>query len=413
MGDLSDSEVAPMARDATGVTALPLRTNRRLQKFWSKVQGTTQGDLTAPSSQSSRNHRRSRLLGIAVALLVIAVGLLLIPVARFHLNHVVTDDAYVSGNIVGIAPSLTGRIAEISVITDQPIAPGDLIARLNDATERSQIARWEAEVERAKSREKETRIGLEIVQTRSGPLLEQDQAELDGAAARQEGAQVARDQAESDLQRTLRLADSEYVPPVHLELARTRLRKLTADLGAAKEELHKAKAGRKLSSSHEYAVLMQQQRVQTAKAERHLAEAGLASARLDLDRTNVRSPVRGIVAKMAAKPGETVEDGEIICLVRDLDDIWIVANVKETQLRMVDVGRAAVIRFEAYPDREYTGSVLSIGSVTRSQFSLIPRENLSEHFVKVVQRIPVRISIDDPYGQLPIGLSARVGIRKD
>ena len=120
--------------------------------------------------------------------------------------------------------------------------------------------------------------------------------------------------------------------------------------------------------------------------------------------------MRGIVARTVVNTGELVDDGQALAFIHDLDTLWVVANVEETQIAKVRIGQPVEITVDAWPDTPLTGHVGKIGSVTGSRFAVIPRESLGGNFVKVVQRIPIRISVEDPSDVLQLGLSAVVGI---
>jgi membrane fusion protein (multidrug efflux system) len=265
-------------------------------------------------------------------------------------------------------------------------------------------------VARAKSRLTETQITLEHERRSAGPLTVQSKANLVASQARFSGAKAALKQSENELQRILRLSESGLISTADLDVARTSHRTRQTELEAVQEEVNKAKAAQELTNSHHDAVRIQQQRVETAGAELQLAESELEAASIRLGSTHLYSPVRGLVARLASHPGELLEEGQTVCLIRDIDTLWVVANIEETEIRKIRRGQPVEISVDAYPGRTFTGRVLEICSVTNSQFALIPRERMGSNFVKIIQRVPVCISISDSESLLRIGLSTVVGI---
>lgn len=352
-----------------------------------------------------------RRIGWALLVLMIIAAILLVPTVDYHLNHVITDDAYVSGNLVAVSATLSARVEEMVASTADSVTVGDLIARLEDGVYRADLQRAKAVVAAARSRLAEAEIILDQEKYRAGPLADQYEAELVAARARLAAAQAAHDQSKSVLRRVERLSNSGLVSDSDLEAARIDEQRSKARLDEAIELVHKAAAGVKLTDGHLHPVKIQHQRVETERAGLALAEAESERARIQLEDTRILSPVRGVVAKTMVNRGELVNVGRTLAFIRDLDTLWVVANVEETQIRNVAIGQAVHITIDAIPDGEFSGWVEKIGSVTGSQFAIIPRESLGGNFVKVVQRVPVRISVADPDGILKLGLSAVVGIR--
>jgi membrane fusion protein (multidrug efflux system) len=328
----------------------------------------------------------------------------------FYLDHVVTDNAHVQGALVAISPSVPGRLAEVLVEEGDSVTKGQLVARFHDDTFRAELQRAKAARDYAGSLLAEAQITLELEVERAGPLAKRDQADLVAAQARLAAARASREKADSDLKRVQRLSESGLVSSAELDASSTVSRTRRADLGAAREAVHHAEATRKLTNGHQGALRIRRQQVETARAELHLAEAGLDIAGIRLTQSRLESPARGIVARVASRPGERLDAGQTVCLIRDLDELHVVANVSETEIRKVREGQLVLISVDAFPDATFNGHVLRVGSVTGSKFALIPQESVGGNFVKVIQHVPVRISVDDPDALLKVGLSAVVSI---
>ena len=354
--------------------------------------------------------RPGRLIWASVALALAAGAALAYRPLRYHLGHVVTDDAYVGGALVAISPSVAGRLAVLSVAEGDTVIKGQRIAQLKDDTYRAIAAQVEASVARARSQLVEAEIILDRERRRAGPLALRDQADLTASKARLSASEAALNQAETELQRVLRLSESGLTSTADLDVSLTLRRTRQAELDAAREEVHKAQAVRELTNGHSDAVRIQLQRVETARAELRLTESELDAANIRLENTRLYSPVHGIVARVTANQGELLEENQTVALIHDMDALWVVANVEETEIRNVRPGQPVSVTVDAHPGRSFDGRVLHIGSTTTSQFALIPRQSVSGNFVKVIQRVPVRISVSDPDGILKLGLSAIAAI---
>ena len=364
-----------------------------------------------PEPEPNAAHRRpGRLIWVIVALALAAGAALAYRPLRYHLGHVVTDDAYVGGALVAISPSVAGRLAVLSVAEGDTVIKGQRIAQLKDDTYRAIAAQVEASVARARSQLVEAEIILDRERRRAGPLALRDEADLTASKARLSASEAALNQAETELQRVLRLSESGLTSTADLDVSLTLRRTRQAELDAAREEVHKAQAVRELTNGHSDAVRIQLQRVETARAELRLTESELDAANIRLENTRLYSPVHGIVARVTANQGELLEENQTVALIHDMDALWVVANVEETEIRNVRPGQPVSVTVDAHPGRSFDGRVLHIGSTTTSQFALIPRQSVSGNFVKVIQRVPVRISVSDPDGILKLGLSAIAAI---
>ena len=344
------------------------------------------------------------------ATLLLSVALFGYRPLVFYFNHVVTDNAHIQGALVATSPSVSGRLAEILVEEGDSVSSGQLIARFNDDTFVAELQRAEAVRDQAASLLAEAQINLELEAEKAGPLAKRDQADLIAAQARFTSARASVEKADADFKRVQRLAESGLVSSAELGASSTLSQTRRANLEAALEAVHNAETTRKLTNGHQGELRIRRQQVLTARAELKLAEAGLDLAGIRLTQSRLVSPVRGLVARVASRPGERLDAGQTVCLIRDLDELHVVANVSETEIRRIREGQSVSISVDAYPDATFDGKVLRVGSVTGSNFALIPQESVGGNFVKVIQHVPVRISVADPEGLLKVGLSVVVSI---
>jgi membrane fusion protein (multidrug efflux system) len=363
-----------------------------------------------PEAGPPQRSRLRRALPLLVPAAALAIAVVAYGPLHFYLTHVTTDDAHVSGTLVAVAPSVPGHILGFDVREGDTVSAGRRIARLRDDLYRAEVLQAEAFLERARSRLVEAEIGLEMEEHRAEPLAARDESDVMAAQARLAAARAALEQSASELKRIQRLSDSNLVSSAELDDAVARHRRYQAEHEAGEEAVRRAEATRKLTNGHLGPLRIKQQQIAASEADLSMARAALEAARIRLDGTQIRSPVNGIVARTVARPGERVDEGQTVALVRDLDTLWVEANVSEAEIRKVREGQPVSISVDAFPGCTFSGSVVSIGTATASQFALIPQQSAGGNFVKVVQRVPVRISISDPECRLKMGLSAVVSI---
>src|SRR6266699_3690285 len=283
----------------------------------------------------------------------------------FSLSHQSTDDAQVDGHIVPILPKVGGFVTELRVDENQRVRVGDTLVVLDDRDYRARLAQAEADLA----------VALAGVSNR---------ARVGQAEAQVEQAQANALKAHADLDRLRPLAAQDIVSKQQLDAAEAAAQAADAGLAAAQAALVGADA-----------------RVGAARAARD-------QAALNLSYTRITAPSGGVVSKKTVEVGQLVQAGQPLMSVVPLDDIWVTANLKETEIADVTPGDSGVITVDAYKGREYSCYVESLSPATGAKFSLLPPDNATGNFTKVVQRIPVRMrcpSSADPAHPLRPGMS--------
>jgi len=294
-----------------------------------------------------------------------------------------TDDAYVSGNVVQITPQISGTVVGIAADDTQFVTAGQTLVRLDPADAR--IALEQADAKLAKA-------------VRDVRGLFATTAQI-GANVDLRSADVAR--ATEDLHRRERLASSGAVSGEELQHARDALSSAKAALNAAQQELaaHRARVDHTTVANHPD--------VLTAAAQVH-------DAYLEVARTQLPAPVSGYVAKRAVQLGQRVAPGAPLMAIVPLDQVWVDANFKEPQLAAMRVGQPATLTADLYGGKvRYHGAVAGFGAGTGSAFALLPAQNATGNWIKIVQRVPVRIALDPQElaaHPLQIGLSMQVDV---
>ena len=408
-----------------------------------QIQQEEQNDRDAhqePDHEAARrpNPRRKRTIRfVLLALLVVAV-IVAIPVYAYYSVRESTDDAQVDGHIVPISPRISGTILSVLVNDNQPVRAGQELVRLDPAD--YQVAYSQAEAQLASSQantaESEENVPLTTINTRSqistsSTQVQQAQAGVAGAqqavnAARARlnaanaalAAQLANSvKAQKDLVRFRDLVAKDEVSrqdydtavaaadasaaqvesgKAEVTEAQHNLDQANAQLDEAKAKLATAVVQRRQSEevrSRQEAV--SEARYKQAQAELKQGQANLAQANLNLQYTIIKAPVDGVVSRKSAEPGLHVAPGQQIMALVPLDDIWVTANFKETQLKKMRVGQKVDIEVDTYgSSRKYRGHIDSIAAASGAKFSLLPPENATGNYVKVVQRVPVKIVLE-------------------
>src|SRR5438067_2317172 len=283
-----------------------------------------------------------------------------------------TDDAYVQSDISLISPKIEGYIKEVRAKDNQPVAAGDVLFVIDDRDLAAKLVQAEAAVATAEAAGDTYESRLELQRA----MIDQTKAEV--AAAEAEKARTER-----DYQRYKQLAASDYA-------SRQRLETVQADNEKAAAALAQKRAA-VVAALGTLRVLRAQR--DEEKAKREQARATLRLTQNDLDNTVIRAPVAGIIGNRAGQVGQYVKPGTQLLSLVPLPKVYITANFKETQLTRMRVGQTAEISVDAYPDQPLTGQVESFAPGSGAQFSLLPPDNATRNFTKIVQRVPERIAV--------------------
>ena len=334
--------------------------------------------------------RRKKAVGLLLclgAIVVVVAGW-----ARAHSNdEVSTDNAYVRGDVTSLAPKVAGYVTAVEIEDNQAVRAGDILFRIDDRDHRAKLAQAAANVEAAQARL--TNVDADI--------------QLQHALIRQAEAQKRSNMAEMTL--ATKASDRRR------ELIRTSAVS-QASVDESDAALARAEAGVSAASA---TVEAQRQRVAVLATQREAAVAALAQARaardlaqIDLDHTVVHAPVDGVIGNRQVRVGRLVAPGAALLDIVPVNDVWVVANFKETQIEHIRPGQRARITVDGYPNQAFDGVVDSFAPGSGSAFTMLPVDNATGNFIRVVQRVPVKIRFaGNPLrGRIVPGLSARVEI---
>jgi membrane fusion protein (multidrug efflux system) len=336
--------------------------------------------------------RLRRLLLFALLLLFLAAGGL--GAERWYRQwrfHESTDNAYVEGEITPIAAEVAGQVVALPVADHQPVRRGELLLRIDPSEYRAALARAEAQLAAA-------RAAREVVERR----LSLAEAKMAAAAAELAAAQADLELAAKTHARAQALVRRNAAAIQTLDEAAAALARAEARVAAAQAARDAAAAEKQVLQGE----------LAAAAAEIARAEAERDLAKIRLDDTEIRAPIDGVVGNRAVRLGQYVQPGRQLLVIVPRE-VWIEANFKETQIARMRPGQRVAIAVDAFPDVPLTGWIESFAPASGAKFSLLPPENATGNFTKVVQRLPVRIALpaDHPLaGRLVPGLSVVVTV---
>ena len=396
-----------------------------------KVPQEEQAIQTPASSPLTSPKVRRGLLISAIVLIAVSVGLFL----YFH-DRESTDDAQVDGHITPIASKIYGRVAKVLIDDNQSVKAGQVLVQIDPADYQTAVDQAKAALALAESEARSA--GVDVPRTSENVVSTTSSAEAQLAAAQADlmRAQAAYDQAQTaDLavaqanveksRANAQLAQADlgrYTPLMQkgeiskqqydaakanadatasalvadeqrLAQAKRNIEITRAQLEAAKARVEEARAGVSSAHAEQKRVAMRSADAQAKLAAVDRARALLQAAELNLSYCNIVAPVDGVATHKTVEPGQIVQAGQGLLVVVPLQDVWVTANFKETQLRYMKAGQKAYVKVDTY-GKTFSGHVDSIAGATGAVLSLLPPENATGNYVKVVQRIPVKIVLD-------------------
>src|SRR5271165_2970621 len=358
---------------------------------------------TRPSRTASPGFRIA--LGVGVVVLLVA-GFFVI---RYVTSYESTDDAEVDGHINSISTRVSGHVVTLNVQDNQSVPAGTVLVEIDPADYQIAYDRAKADFDSAKAAAAAAGVDVPITDVNTTSQVSTSQADVDSAragiaAARQqfEAAKAQLEQAaannvkaQNDVARYKQLVDKQEISDQQYDqaVAAAKADAAQAQVTQAQQKLLQAEANWRNAQTAPKQMQVIRSRAASALAEAQLKKADLDQAQLNLQYTKVIAPVAGVVSDRTVEVGQNVAPGQELMKIIPLSDVWITADFKETQLRDMKVGQSVTIEVDAN-GRSYKGKVNSIAGGTGARFSLLPPENATGNYVKVVQRIPVKIVLD-------------------
>jgi membrane fusion protein (multidrug efflux system) len=388
----------------------------------------------SPPAAPVKKSGQARLVFAGLSLLAVLGAGLLWLVGRGQES---TDDAQVEGRVVSVSARVSGgiQVARVLVQDNQQVKAGDLLVELDKRDLEARLAGAGADVLAARANLATAQTQLSLVRANVAATLRQakgglaqaakgvsvTQASIDQARADVSAAEAADKLARLDLERGRQLLLEKVIPQAEIDARQARADQASAAVAQARARLASTEAsvgvstgGVEVASGRLNAALTGPAQIAAAKAAVDAAaarvqqtEAALKLAELNLSYAEIRAPISGVVSRRTVEQGQLVSPERPLLALVPLDDVWIVANFKEDQIGSMKPGQPARVRIDAFGRRDFTGRVDSLASASGARFALLPPDNASGNFVKVVQRVPVLIRLDAAEGvQLRPGMSA-------
>jgi membrane fusion protein (multidrug efflux system) len=347
-------------------------------------------DMPTPETANPKRRKALRTLALVVAVAAVLAAAWWV---LFERGRVETDNAYVGGDTAQVTPQLAGTVTEVKVGGTQAVKAGDVLVVLDDADARIAVAQAEAALAQARQRYGQARAQADAARSRVAARS----ADIASARSRLTEADAMLKRAEGEFSRRAQLAASGAVSAEELATARAALAAATATRDAARTAVVAAQdtAQSAAGDAAAAAALVAGTTPATAPDIR-AAEAALARAKLDLDRTIIRAPVAGIVTNRNVQVGQRVPAGAVLMTLVPTTGLFVDANFKESQLASIRIGQKVELTSDLHGGSvTYHGTVVGLAGGTGAAFSLIPAQNATGNWVKVVQRLPVRIALDE------------------
>ncbi|MFZ0808255.1 MAG: HlyD family secretion protein [Candidatus Sulfotelmatobacter sp.] len=378
-----------------------------------------------PSSERDFHTRRSRTetSGFRIAIVIGILVLLVVGffVYRYMTSYESTDDAQVDGHISSISTRIAGHVIKLDIQDNQYVKAGALLLEIDPADYQVAYEKAKADFEDAQAAAVAAGVNVPINDVNTTSAISSSEADVSSARAAIQGAKqqfaAAKAQlleaeannakAQSDLLRYKQLVEKQEISQQEFDTATTSAQASAAAVEAARANADAAQqqvtqaqgklVGAEANFSYARTAPKQMQvtraRAAAALAQEQQKKAALDQAALNLQYTKIVAPMDGIVSNRTVDVGQNIAPGQELMKVINLDDVWITADFKETQLREMKVGQRVTIKVDAY-DKTYNGKVESVAGASGARFSLLPPENATGNYVKVVQRIPVKIVLD-------------------
>lgn len=387
-----------------------------------------------------RRSSRKLIVFLVIAAVVIAVS---IPLYRYFASYESTDDAQIDGYIYPVSARVAGYVVRVTVDDNQFVQAGTVLAELDPKDYEVAVANAKATFANLRSSSEAARINVPLTSVNTSSQLSTAEADVENAEAglaeagsQFDAAQATLRQAEAndlkaqdDVNRYKPLAakdeipqqtytqavDSQKATAAAVEAAKSSAAAAEQAVTAAHTRVSQAQAGLHYAETRPQQISLQRSRAEAAGAQMEQAQAALQQAQLNLQYATVVAPISGIAGQRSVQPGENVSPGQQLMTIVPLesDNIWVTADFKETQLTYMRPGQPVKISVDTY-HRDYDGHILNIGGATGARYSLLPPENATGNYVKVVQRIPVKIVFEkgqDPQHLLRPGMSVEPKVR--
>jgi membrane fusion protein, multidrug efflux system len=342
---------------------------------------------------------------------LLLISTLVISWWAYERSHTVSiSDARIASNVIIISSNRSGWISKLTVSGGDHINAGDLLIQIDDRAAKLamdemaiQILTKEAEIERSHSERA-------MVSEEQASRLATQKAKLESARSNANKANSSWQLAQSNFERTDKLLKKQLISKRQWDEDELKLSQATENQQQAKSQLQQQSSELRKAKAQMMSVELLERRIAIMQQDLERLKVQRQQFALDVEDRQIRSPINAVIDKTFGHKGEYISPGRRLVMLHDPNDIWINANIKETELRHVKPGMKASITIDAYPDKEFAASVSSIDSATTSEFALLPNPNPSGNFTKVTQRLRIKLAIEQQQELLKPGMMVEVSI---
>ena len=330
--------------------------------------------------------RRNPLIYLVLAVVLVAAGIYGWTRFQYSQAHESTDDAQVEGDVYPILPRVSGPVLQVKVEDNQTVKKGDVLVTIDPADYQQRVNAMQAALVAAQA---------QVVAARA--QVATAQAGVSTARTTIGVSEATRARLAQDLKRSTFLRKADIIPQSDYDAVQANLKSTSAQRSTAEDQVKVA----------QQQVIAAAQQVKVAQAVVQQRQSDLDNAKLQLSYTTLVAPGNGIVSKKNVQPGQVVAPGQQLMGLVSSSKTWVIANFKETQLENMKVGQPVKVEVDAYPNEDFEGHIESLSAATGARFALLPPDNASGNFVKVTQRVPVKIVLnhEDPQHPLRAGMS--------
>ncbi|HEX5079805.1 MAG TPA: HlyD family secretion protein [Geminicoccaceae bacterium] len=367
---------------------------------------------TAPPRSTAAWRPRGRLLlrfG-AIGLLFVIAALVLGHWLMDRWTHVYVNDSRIAADIVTLSSEVEGRITAIAVVAGDRVAQGDLLVAIDRRQAELELHRIDADIARIEATQSELRAQQDMIRKEVSSKLAADKAAVAAGEADHRAAEAELERARSEYERVQSLFERKVVASQRLEEAQARFTSAQQQELHTAAEIDRARANLAMTEAGQAQVTVLERQIASLDAEKAAQLAQRGQQLIDLEHREMRAPFDGVIDETFVDVGEYVAPGTRLLMYHDPTKVWVDANVKETEFGRVRDGAPATITVDAYPDREFHGTVARLGHAATSEFALLPTPNPSGNFTKVTQRLPVRITLEQKEQLLRPGMMVEVAI---
>ena len=328
-------------------------------------------------------------------------------------THIYVDDARITADVISVSSRVSGWVTKISVSEGDTVRPGQVLVSIDDRDANLRLTELEARLSSIDAERARLVAEKAMVDRQTKSQYDMRNSQLTAVRAALAGRKSDLDLAKTDFERTKKLLARKVVSRQRWEERRTVFRVAEQAYAQARAEVAAANASLIEAGADREKLLVLDRQVAALIHQKAEIQAQRDRQNLDLRDRLIQSPISGVVDKTFVNPGEYVSAGQRLLMVHDPRKIWVSANVRETDIRHLKVGSAAMVSIDAYPDEIFAGRIVRIGNATTSEFALLPTPNPSGNFTKISQRLNIRVELDKKSALLRPGMMVEVDIGID